>query len=62
MTMTLILQAIEAAESLFGFAMNARAHLQQTGEWTPEQETEFQAKIAASKAKPHWQIQPEKKP
>lgn len=40
---------------LVDLAIRLRASLKQSGEWTPEQEAEFSARIARSYAEPHWQ-------
>lgn len=46
--------AIKIAEDLYQFVAGARTTMQQSGEWTPEQETAF-LQLQASRAKAAWQ-------
>lgn len=45
---------ISAGKAGYDFVMSVRTSAQQSGEWTPEQEAEFQAKLAAEAIDPAW--------
>lgn len=55
MNPALLLTAINAAGELIRFIQKSRATLQQSAEWTPEQEAAFDEKITKALAEPHWQ-------
>lgn len=53
-----IVLGLAALESLLTLLAKLRATAQQAGEWTPEQETEFQAKLETVTSQDHWKIEP----
>ena len=48
----LVLPMVKSSVELYA---QARAALKQSGEWTPEDEAEFQATLDKAKVAPHWQ-------
>ncbi len=55
---TTVSLAISAAAKLIEFILKARQAARQSGEWTPEQEEQFQAELAMRMNQPHWQPDP----
>jgi hypothetical protein len=55
---SLILLAFSALEKGIELLAKLRAAAKQSGEWTPEQENEFQEKLELITSQDHWQIQP----
>lgn len=53
-----VILALTALEALFLLLQKLRASAQQAGEWTPEQETEFQSKLDTITSQDHWKIEP----
>lgn len=49
-----IFAALNTATQLLDLADKWRAQLQRTGEWTPEQEAEYQAMTEKAFASPAW--------
>ena len=49
-----ILAAITAAGELIQFIQKTRSTLQQSAEWTPEQEAAFDEKVRTALASDHW--------
>lgn len=53
-----ILKTIETAGTILKTANDWREAMRQSGELTPEQESELDAKIAETIGKPHWTPRP----
>jgi len=49
-----VVAAIEAASTILGFIDRAIAAGRERGEWTPEEEAAFDAKLSALKELPYW--------
>ena len=58
MNPAIILAALDAALKLLDFITKARAEAARTGEWTPAQDAEVDAKLMAAFASPHWLTRP----
>lgn len=50
---------IAAGKEGYSLVMAIRAEAQRTGEWTPEQEVEFQARLELQNIDPAWQTDEE---
>lgn len=48
-------QVMTGAQHLIAFLREARAAGQQTGEWTPEMDAQFEAELARRAHDPAWQ-------
>lgn len=48
--------ALAGVSELIKVISAVRENAKQNGEWTPEQEVEFQAKLKSTFAAPHWQV------
>lgn len=53
-----IVLGLSALESILALLVKLRSTAQQAGEWTPEQETDFQNRLDTVTSQEHWKIQP----
>jgi hypothetical protein len=54
MNPAVVLAAMTAAQQLIEFIIKVRAEAQRDGEWTPEQEAQFDAMMQIKFEQPHW--------
>lgn len=58
MNAELVFAALAALEKALIVVQKARTSAQQSGEWTPEQESEFQSRLETVTSQEHWKINP----
>ena len=54
----IVFLALTALEKALIVVQKVRAAAQQSGEWTPEEEAQFQARLETVTSQEHWKIDP----